>query len=91
MSVTNTTITYSPFGLDDVFCAGDDGFGIYDDHAYYTYERWRDADDLYRGCQELGGEEAKRNKFSAFRGYWWVVFLLFNFFSSHFLIYCSFH
>jgi len=79
----NTTITYPPFGLDNAFCAGDDGFRSYD-HACCTYERWRDADELYRECQE-------RNKFNAFRDYWWVVFLLFQFFSSHFLIYRSLH
>jgi len=39
----------------------------------------------------VGHEEAERNKFNAFRGYWWVVFLLFFFFPSHFLIYRSFH
>jgi len=38
----------------------------------------------------MGREETERNKFNAFRGYWWVVFLLFIF-SSHILIYCSFH
>jgi len=35
----NTTVTYPPFGLDNAFCAGDDGFGSYDDHACCTYER----------------------------------------------------
>jgi len=63
MSVTNTT--YSPFGPDNAFCPGDDGFRIYDDHAYYTYKRWRDADDSYWECREVGREEAERNKFNA--------------------------
>jgi len=83
-------MAYSTFGLDDAFCTGGDGFRIYNDHACYTYERWCDADESYRECQEVGHEEAERNKFNAFRGYWWVAFLLFLF-SSHFLIYRSFH
>jgi len=38
----------------------------------------------------VGCEEVERNEFNASRGYWWVVFLLFFFFPSHFLIYRSF-
>ena len=65
----NTTINYTAFGFDDAFCAGDDGFGIYDDHACYTYENWRSADESYWECQEVGHEEAERNRFNAFSGY----------------------
>ena len=72
------------FGLDDAFCAGDDRLGIYNDHACYTYERFRNTDESYQECQEVGHEEAERNKFNAFGGYWWVVFLLSIFFSIHF-------
>jgi hypothetical protein len=32
--------------------------------------------------QEVGHEEAERNRFNAFRGYWWVVFFQFIFFQS---------
>jgi hypothetical protein len=39
----------------------------------------------------VGCKEAERNEFNAFRDYWWVVFLTIQFFSSHFLIYRSFH
>jgi len=85
----DTANTYSTFGLDDAFCAGDDGFGIYNDHVCYTYKRWRDADESYRECQDVGHEEAERNKLNAFKGYWWVV-SYYSFFSSHFLIYRSF-
>jgi hypothetical protein len=41
------------------FCAGDDGFGTYHDHACCTYKRWCYASELYWECQEVGLEDAE--------------------------------
>ena len=89
MDVTNTTMSLSrhrhllTLGFRNAFCPGEDGFGNYDDDTCNTYERWRDAAEPYRKCQEVGCEEAERSNFNAFRGSRWVAFLLF-FFSQSF-------